>query len=52
MGLDGGAGCAAIKEFVDARIAASLKDITMDFEIMESSMVPPSPPSFPPSLQR
>ena len=39
MGLDGGAAVASLRDFVATEVESALKDLTMDFEIMESSMV-------------
>ena len=38
MGVGGGAAVASLREFVKAEVDTALKDLTMDFEIMESSM--------------
>jgi len=38
MGLDGGAAVASLRDFVATEVESALKDLTMDFEIMESSM--------------
>eukprot|EP01043_Picozoa_sp_COSAG02_P042729 COSAG02_NODE_3654_length_6410_cov_11.576929_7_plen_161_part_00 len=47
-GQPGGAAASALRRFVKEEVDAALKDLTMDFEIMESSMVrPPSHPADP-----
>ena len=38
MGVGGGAAVASLRDFVKTEVDAALKDLTMDFEIMESSM--------------
>ena len=44
-GQPGGAAASALRQFVKEEVDAALKDLTMDFEIMESSMVRPPHPA-------